>query len=210
MKRDPRPVSQQVVSGLKIGALLLVVGVGVVVCFSYIRAWTESAAAHRIEVRIKATIWHLRHGNTIDVGQYRVPVPRQCYVEHLSDAVMLIDLNTGDGIFVYTSGLPKGRTLSSWADLVSRASATSATTKTTRQRNFNITGETFLCIEQEVAPPGDQLFHPQTDPGPMLGHLYPIQCLSDGGLEVSFQSYPGVGRMHDAAFYSLLQRVQKL
>jgi hypothetical protein len=175
----------------------------------------ESAAAHRIEVRIKAYIWHLRHGNTMDVGQYRVPVPKQWYVERTSvertsDAVMLIDLNTGDGIFVYTSGLPKGRTLSSWADLVSRASATSATTKTTRQRNFNITGETFLCIEQEVAPPGDQLFHPQTDPGPMLGHLYPIQCLSDGGLEVSFQSYPGVGRMHDAAFYSLLQRVQKL
>lgn len=209
MKRDPRPVSQQVVSGLKIGALLLAVGVGVVVCFSYIPAWTKSAAAHRIEVRIKAYIWHLRHGNTIDVGQYRVPVPKQWYVEHLSDTVMLIDLNTGDGIFVDPRGLPKGRSLSSWADLVGRASATSATMQTTRQRNFNISGETFLCIEQEVAPPG-QLSHPQTDPGPKLGHLYPIQCLSDGGLEVDFQSYFGVGRMHDAAFYSLLQRVQKL
>jgi hypothetical protein len=68
--------------------------------------------------------------------------------------------------------------------------------KTTGQRNFNISGETFLCIEQEV------------DLGPKLGHIYPIQCLSDGGLEVNFQSYLGVGRVHDAAFYSLLQRVQ--
>jgi hypothetical protein len=198
MKRDPRPVSQQVVSGLKIGALLLV-GIGVVVCLSYI-------PVHRIEAsipvrRIEAHIWHLRHGNTIDVGQYRVPVPMEWYVEpRISDGVMLIDLNTGDSTFVQTSGLPKGRTLSSWADFVSRASAISATMKTTRQRNFNINGETFLCIEQEV------------DIGPRLGHIYiyPIQCLSDGGLEVRFQSHLAVGRMRYATFYSLLQRVQKL
>jgi hypothetical protein len=146
---------------LKIGALLLAVGVGIVVCFSYIRAWTESAAAHRVETYI----WHLRHGDTINFGKYRVPAPKQWYVKHISDAVTLIDLNTGDSIFVQTRGLPKGRSLSWWADLVGRASATSATMKTTGQRNFNISGETFLCIEQEV------------DPGPKLGHIYPSSML---------------------------------
>jgi hypothetical protein len=184
MKRDPRPVSQQVLSGLKIGAVLIGIGAVVLISFSYIPVR-----------RIEAYIWHLRHGNTIDVGQYRLPAPKQWFVERISDEVLLADLNSGDSIFAWQHGLLKVRTLSEWSDLVERKLA-SETMKTTGQREFHIAGETFLCIEQDFE------FDPKS------GHLYPIQCLSDGGLEVNFLSR-GFGREHYAAFYSLLQRIQR-
>jgi hypothetical protein len=177
--RDPRPVWQQVLSGLKIGAVLIAVGASVRVLWPYTPV-----------PRIEAYIWHLRHGNTIEVGQYRVPVPKQWYVEHISaNDMMLIDLNTGD---VIRAGIdPVGLTLSKWSDLNSRMS----TMETTGQRDFHISGEKFLCFEQDLDAKS--------------ARLYPIQCRSDGGLEVNFVPYLGVGRKHDAAFYSLMQRIQK-
>ena len=182
--RDPRPVWQQVFSGLKIAAVLIAVGASALLLWPYI-------PVHRIE----AYVWHLRHGNSIDIGQYRVPVPKQWYVwpmerNSLETGVIMTDLNSGDVISVDTNGL----TLSAWSDLMKRSLA-SKTLKATGQRSFSIRGEKFLCIEQDW----DEKFV----------HYYPIQCQSDGGLEVHFQSYPGVGRKHDAAFYSLLQRIQR-
>jgi hypothetical protein len=192
MKRDSRPVSQQVLSGLKIGAVVVAigagVGAGVLIGPSYI-------PVHRI----RTYIWHLRHGNTIDVGQYRLPAPTQWFVERNSQTdVLMFDLNTGDSISAQKSDLLKGRTLSEWSEWVSRALATSQTMKKTGQRDYHINGETFRCIEQDF------------DTNLKVGHLYSIHCLSDGGLEVDFQAGLGVGREHDAAFYSLLQRIQRL
>ena len=183
MKRDSRPVAEQVLSGLKIGTVILAIGAGVLICFYYI-------PKHRIE----AYFWHLRHGHTIDVGQYRVPVPQQWYVERISENdAMLINLTTGDSILALTNGLPKP-TLSAWSNLTRRSA--NETMKPTGQRDFRISGESFLCIEQD--------FRTKTM------HLYPIQCRSDGGFEVIFQPYFNVRKEHDGAFYSLLQRIQKL
>jgi hypothetical protein len=183
MKRDPRPVWQQVLSGLKIGAVLVAVGAGLLICWSLI-------PVHRIE----AYVWHLRHGTTLDVDHYRIPVPKQWYVKDISENfVMLIDLNTGDGVSVETGGLPKRLTLSAWADLESRI--LSDTMKMTGKRDFHIAGEAYLCIERDVSAG--------------ITHLYPIECRSDGGLTVSFLPFFGVGRKHDGGFYSRLQQIQK-
>ncbi|MFL6440021.1 MAG: hypothetical protein ACJ71Q_20790 [Terriglobales bacterium] len=152
MKRDSRAVSQQVLSGLKIGAVLIAIGAGMLICLSYI-------PVHRIE----AYIWHFRNGNIVGVAQYRLPAPKQWFVERNSDGgVIMVDLNTGDTIWAQKSGLLKGRALSLWSESVNRASAESQTLKTTRQRDFHINGETFRCIEQD--------FHVD----PKLGHLHPI------------------------------------
>jgi len=190
--RDPRPVRQQILSGLKISAVLIAVGATVLLLGPYIPVR-----------RIEAYIWHLRHGNSIGIGQYRVPVPKYWYVWPMegnppTNGVLMTDLNTGDGISAQQSDLLKGRTLSEWSEWVSRAFATSQTTKKTGQRDYRINGETFRCLEEDF------------DNGPKLGHLYSIECLSEGGLEVQFMTGLGVGRGHDAAFYSLLQRIQKL
>jgi hypothetical protein len=186
MKRDSRPVSQQVLSGFKIGAVILAIGAVVLICYALI-------PAHRIE----AFVWHLRYGNTVDFGQYRLPAPKYWYVQRNTDVVLMVDLNDGDTMWVWTNELQKVHPLSAWSNFVNRASTTSEK-RTIGQRDFQISGEMFRCIEQDF------------DLGPQLGHIYPIQCLSDGGLEVHFQSDPGVPREHYATFYSLLQKTQKL
>ena len=52
-----------------------------------------SAYAHR--VRTAAWFWHLRHGTTLSIGNYVVPVPSNWYVESQSgEGQLLVRIDT--------------------------------------------------------------------------------------------------------------------
>jgi hypothetical protein len=146
--------------------------------------------------RIEAIYWHARHGTSIEVGSYRFPVPKQWYVDQYSpNDVMLIDLNTGDGITVRTSSGPSRLTLPAWETLNSRPTR-NGSAKILGRRELQVGGETILCIEKNLDTKATR--------------LYPIECRSENALEVSFLPYLFSTKDHDQMFYSLLQQVQKL
>jgi len=182
---EARPVTQQLLSGLKISAVLVAL---VIVSLGLLRF----IPMHRIE----AYYWHLRHGNSIDVGRYRFPVPKQWYVESYSASdVMLVDLDTGDGIMVRTSSGPSRFTLAAWEALISRPMP-DGSTKILGRKELQVSGERILCVE--------------TNLDTKAVRLYPIQCRSESALQVTFQPYIFSAKDHDQVFYSLLQQVHKL
>lgn len=157
---DTRPVSKQVLSGLKISAGLIVVTALSLVVLRFI-------PVHRVE----AYYWHLRHGTSLAIGSYRFPVPKQWYVDYISaNDVMLLNLNTGDGIMVRTSSGPQRFTLSAWEALVSRP-VSDGSTKVLGRKELQISGETIVCIEKNLDTKSLR--------------LYPIECRSESALEVS-------------------------
>ena len=138
----------------------------------------------------------MRHGASVEVGSYRFPVPKQWYVNHYSaNDVMLVDLNSGDSIMVRKSLRPSRFTLPAWEALISRPMR-DGSEKIVGRRELQVSGETILCIEKNFA----------------MGavRLYPIECLSENDLEVSFLPYLFSAKDHDQMFYSLLQQVQKI
>jgi hypothetical protein len=145
--------------------------------------------------RIEAYYWHLRHGTTVTVGNYQFPVPKQWYVYYISaNNVLLVDLDTGDGIMVLTSSVPRF-TLEDWEVLKGRP-APDGNPKVLGRKEFQVGGETIACIEKNL------------DVKAM--RLYPIECRSEGALEVSFQPYLFSAKDHDEMFYSLLLQIRKL
>jgi hypothetical protein len=184
LRSDARPVSKQVLPRLKISGALLAIAVISLVFLRFV-------PVHRIE----AFCWHVRHGTAVEVGRYRFPVPKQWYVDHYSaNDVMLVDLNTGDGITVRTSSGPNRSTLPAWEALISRPMQDG--TKLLGRRELQVGGETMLCIEKNLDTKAVR--------------LYPIECRSENALEVSFLPYLFSAKDHDQMFYSLLQQVQKL
>lgn len=180
MKKDARPISQQVGSGLKISAAIIALGAGLLYCLSFVPVR-----------RIEAFVWHLQHGMSIEVGSYRFPVPRKWYVESFApDGILLVDLQNGDGIGVHLNERSKRTTLAVWARLEEQP--IDGNIKVTGQKRLHIGSEEFLCFEKDFDL--------------RRLHLYPIECRSESGLEVSFTPYFASGMNHNEAFYSLLQQ----
>jgi len=146
--------------------------------------------------RIEAYYWHLRDGTSVAIGSYRFPVPKQWYVHYISDNdVMLVNLNTGDGITVRTSSGARRFTLPAWESLISRPML-DGSTKILGRKELQVSGEKIVCIEKNL------------DTNTV--RFYPIECRSESALEVNFQPYLFSAKDHDQMFYSLLQQVQKL
>jgi hypothetical protein len=182
---DTRPISKQVISGLRIGAVLIAIGIISLVVFRFIPVR-----------RIEAYYWHLRHGTTVAVGSYRFPVPEQWYVDSDSaNDIMLVNLNTGDGITVRLSSGPNRSALAVWEALVTRPLRDDST-KILVRKELQVSGETIVCVEKNLDTKAVR--------------LYPIQCRSESALEVTFQPYLFSAKDHDQVFYSLLKQVQKL
>lgn len=182
---DAPSVPRQVLSGLKISAALAAATLLLLVVVQFI-------PLHRIQ----AYVWHVRHGVSVHVGSYRFPVPRQWYVVNYSATdVMLIDLNTGDSISVRTGSMPGRSALESWLAL-DRSPMPNSNTKILDQKDMRVGDEMFVCIEKNVNSKAIR--------------LYPIDCRSENGLEVTFQPYLFSAKDHDQMFYSLLRLVQKL
>ncbi len=185
MQKDTRSVSQQVLSGLKISAVVVAVVVLSLVLLNFIPLR-----------RIETYYWHMRHGNSVEVGTYRFPVPKQWYVDSFSaNDVMLVDLSTGDDIMVRMSSVPGHSTLGAWGALISRPRP-DGSTKILGRKELQINGEMVLCVEKNLDTKSVR--------------LYPIECRSEGALEVNFQPYLFSAKDHDQTFYSLLQQLQKL
>jgi len=72
MIQDSRPVFAQAKSGFKIAGILVVVFVALLLLLSFLPVY-----------RIQAWAWHWRHGNSIQVGDFRVPVPNEWLVQHV-------------------------------------------------------------------------------------------------------------------------------
>ena len=139
IKPYTRPASKGVLSGLKISAVLIVIAV------------TSLVVLHYIPLRrIEAYYWHLRHGSSVTIGRYQFPVPKQWYVDYVSASdVMLVNLNTGDGIMVNTGAGPHRFTLAAWEALISRPMA-DGSTKIVGRKELQVGGETMVCIERSL------------------------------------------------------------
>ena len=144
-------------------------------------AWT----AYHYRLSIKAWGWHLRHGTTIMVNGYVVPVPKNWYVEDQGNGdQLLVRLDTDDRtpykrLKAHTSILllrekPVKGDLDSWMSL-ERNSLKQRGVESISDRTFNTNGEALTCLG------GDQ-------PGGQKGlyDLDPIswRCKSPGGLEI--------------------------
>jgi hypothetical protein len=172
-------------SGLKISAVLVILVIVSVVFLEFIPTRY-----------IEAYYWHLRHGNSVEVGSYRFPVPKRWYVDSFSaNDALLVDLNTGDSIVVRMSSVRGRPALGLWDALVSRPML-DGSTKILVRKELQINGEMFLCYEKNLDTKSVR--------------LYPIECRSEGALEVSFQPNVFSAKDHDHMFYSLLQQLQNL
>jgi hypothetical protein len=184
VKRNKRIASRPIVLGLKITAVLIAVLVGLLACVHLLRSQ-----------RVEAFFWHLRHGSTVEIGDYRFPAPREWFVERNSPTnVLLTDLNTGDAIGVRI-GRPSPIPLTEWAKLLGPP-IVGDNIKVLSRRELQAGDETLLCVERDW------------DTGEL--HLFPITCRSQRGFEVEFTPYLSSGRDHNEYFYSLLQQTQKL
>ena len=145
--------------------------------------------------RVQAYYWHVVHGTSIEFAGYRLPVPREWFVERQSPTdLMLIDLKTGDSISVTPVPWVK-QPLTSWVQAISRPTR-DGMTKILGQREIEISNEAVVCLEQDV--------------NLKQMHLYPIQCRSARGLEIRFTPQPVSGRKNVQKFYSLMQQIRKL
>jgi hypothetical protein len=137
MTKDPRPILEQVKSGLKIGGImvaLLVLGALVI----------SLIPVHRVE----AYVWHLRHGNFVGIGNVRFPVPKHWYVKSESpNDVLLVNLDNGDSVSMWLNKQPKAATLAVWSRLQERS--LDHNTQITAKREISLAGETLLCMEHD-------------------------------------------------------------
>jgi hypothetical protein len=175
---------QQVISGIKIGAVPILSAIALLVFVHFI-------PVHRIE----AYFWHIRHGNSIEVGGFICPALREWYVERISsDDVMMVNLKTGDGINVAKTANASQSSLAVWSQIMSRPAVGNGI-RTRGRREIQLGGDPFVCIEQEFDVE--------------VSRFYPIDCRSSGALELRFTPNPARGRERDEVFYSLLAQTRK-
>jgi len=125
--------------------------------------------------RIRAWVWHWRHGNSIQVGEFRIPVPNEWMV-----------LRRGAIMLVNTKGEP-GRTFSSTVTITEerqRNGVLEDVASSQRRvmedvgihvpdaRHLIIDGVTGLCLDGETAKMGIKERHIYCRVGPTLSLHY--------------------------------------
>jgi hypothetical protein len=188
MTRDPRPVFEQVKSGLKIGAILVVVCAALLVLASYL-------PIHRIQARI----WHWKHGNRIRVGEFSVLVPNEWYVESFEVAAGTQEIelfNTKGGRPFWGSITivqePSRRNISLEDFLSSRRRSMENLGMHVREtRQVTISGVNGLCLEGESAMAGFPVRN--------------ISCHVGANLSVEYIGGP----LTASSFYSILDGFSK-
>jgi hypothetical protein len=136
-------------------------------------------------VRIEVWIWHLRHGTTITVNDYIVPVPKNWYVEDEGNgSQLLIQLDTADqtryeklkahaSILVTSQKSMKNQNVSFWRSLEKDALKKNGM-ESISERNLNINGDSLTCLGGNR--PGPKEIY---DIEPLAWH-----CRTSGGLEL--------------------------
>jgi hypothetical protein len=188
MIRDPRPVFEQVKSGFKIAGILVVVCAALLVLVSYLPIY-----------RIEAWVWHWKHGNSVQVGEFTVPVPNEWGVQRLeSGPTQQIELVNTKG------GKPFWATVTiteepSWRRNIVLADVSSSRQRmmknlgihVTDTRQLVINGVAGFCLDGETAMMGTPVRN--------------ISCYLGTSLSVEYFGSP----LKAPSFYSILDGISK-
>jgi hypothetical protein len=165
-------------------------------------------AMARYQFRIKAFVWHIRHGDFLEVAHYRVPVPSYWWAEKRSaDDAQLWNTKTGESIWL--QGLPKSRsfTVEGWAEAVEQK-LNSAENPVTGRHEIGVAGERFICLEWDYSLMLPGKLARKT--GEKRVHLPLIDCMSGEHFEVMFFGGMRSATRHDfAEFYSLMAALRR-
>ena len=189
MIRDPRPVSEQVKSGFKIAGILVVVCAALSVLASQLPIY-----------RIMAWAWHWKHGNSIQVGEFIVPVPNEWSVDRpdVGGATQEVQLANTKGGKPYWAIITI--TEESWrsknvvlADFVSsrRRMMANLGIHITDTRQLVMNGIAGSCLDGETAMMGTPVRN--------------ISCYLDTTLSLEYFGSP----LKAPAFYSILDGISK-
>ena len=150
MIKDTRPALEQVKSGFKIAGILVVVCASLLVLLSLL-------PIHRIG----AWWWHWKHGNSIEVGEFRVPVPNEWSVwsfdTGMTHEVELQNTKGGKHFWATITITQETRPPNaSVTDLVAlrRHSMENLGIHVTETRQLTIGGTPGFCIDGETAMAG--------------------------------------------------------
>ena len=188
MIRDPRPVFEQVKSGFKIAGILVVVCAALLVLVSYLPIY-----------RIEAWVWHWKHGNSVQVGEFTIPVPNEWGVQRLeSGPTQQIELVNTKG------GKPFWATVTiteepSWRRNIVLADVSSSRQRmmknlgihVTDTRQLVINGVAGFCLDGETAMMGTPVRN--------------ISCYLGTSLSVEYFGSP----LKAPSFYSILDGISK-
>jgi hypothetical protein len=188
MARDPRPVTEQVKSGFKIAGILVVVCAALLVLVSYLPIY-----------RIEAWVWHWKHGNSVQVGEFTIPVPNEWGVQFLeSTPTQYIQLVNTKG------GKPYWATVTITEEPFWRRNIVLADVATSRQRMMKnlgihvndtrqlvINGVAGFCLDGETAMMGTPVRN--------------ISCYLGTSLSMEYLGSP----LKASSFYSILNGITK-
>lgn len=139
--------------------------------------------AYAQRVRIGAWVWHYRHGTSLGVGSYVVPVPANWFVEDLDNGnQLLVRLDTADTISTRQLKAHAGIMVLSGKPMTSEGMDRLQSIETTSlkqngaavvQRDFSINGEIISCLSSNAKATG-------------IYDTEPIHwnCKSFGGLQI--------------------------
>ena len=104
--------------------------------------------AYTKRLQIAAKAWHWRHGNTVLVNGYQVPVPEGWFVTNQTEEDLDVDLVATGGRVLVMSNRPRSsrpRDLSYWK-LNREQSLEGKGFKDINERTLHFDGETVVCV----------------------------------------------------------------
>jgi hypothetical protein len=145
--------------------------------------------AYRHHIGIETWLWHLRHGNSVNVGNYIVPVPENWYVESQSDgSQLLVRTDTAQPVtakraWIHASILLLPEAPLKIEDLHRLSSLEAGSLKQhgvepVSQRSFDVAGETISCVGGDKLGSGGILDKDPTS----------WRCNASGGLAITLLS----------------------
>jgi len=138
--------------------------------------------------RIESRLWHFRHGNTLEIGKYTVPIPENWYAtsigegQHIAmrtdteDRSVTKRLKTRAAIGIRLSTPVKDYVAKEEIWLQSQTGGS----RPASQRIFHVDGDTLLCTGGELVASGG------------IPDIAPVgwNCKSDGGLTITVVATP--------------------
>lgn len=157
----------------------------------------------------RSVAWHVLHGDSLSVAGYRVAVPSQWFVEQsASDDAHLLNVRTGEAIWLRSLPKPSMFTLAAWTDFVQNQ-MNDARNPITGRSELSVAGEPFVCFERDNSQPNAPA-GANADPSPQASHLPSVECNSAGLLDVMFFAGTHVAPARDySEFYSLMGSIEK-
>lgn len=156
---------------------------------------------------VRALTWHLLHGDSVVVADYRVAVPPHWFAQQdSSNDVGLLNAKTGESLWFHSAPKPHGFTLSFWNDVQRKIAKPELAIIGSKE--FNVAGQSFLCPEMDYAvnlPPGKA-----GNASMAVIRLPGVGCKSAGRLDAMFFGGMRVAPRQDyGEFYSIMASLNK-